>query len=347
MVYDVTQPRAAMSSDRASTPADPAGKAPPADAAAAIRHERREARKARARIEARDLGILTRLPLWLAVAWGLPQARWPTLARYLAGANPALPGRIRACDPGPGFDAEAIAAALEANRVEHSFQYLRDYRPGGWRFPVALEGLEHLAEARAAGRGVVLWMAHFVFHGLAAKKLLAGRGFRVHHLSRPEHGYSKTAFGIRVLNPVRRRVEDRYLASRILITGAGRETLGARLRALLAAGEIVSITAGAWEGRRVAHVPFLGGRYPLATGAPFLAHAEGAALIPVFCWRGAATDGGLTLRVGRPIPAPREADRTQAIEGALAAFMARHEAIVREAPGEWRGWNYLAAAATV
>ena len=249
--------------------------------------------------------------------------------------------RIARSGLGRHLDPAAVAAELESNRIEHSFQYFREYRPGGWRIPHAVEGLEHLAEARASGGGVVLWMAHFVFHGLAAKKLLGEAGFRVHHVSRPEHGFSKTAFGIRVLNPLRVRVEDRYLASRILIGATDQRAIGERIRGLLRDGEIVSITAGAWEGRRIARVPFLGGHYPLATGAPALAHAEGATLIPVFCWRGDAPDGRLTLRVDRPIGMPAGAGRQQAIDHALAEFVDRHDAVMRAAPGEWRGWNYL------
>lgn len=329
-------------SDRGSTANDTqeAASALPVDSGGII-HETRDTWKARPRFAARDLAILGRVPLWFAIAWIVPQARWPLVARPLASDNPSLVSRIGDSDLGQLLGPAAIAAKLEANRIEHSFQYFRDYRPGGWRIPNAVEGLEHLAEAQASGRGVVLWMAHFVFHGLAAKKLLSEAGFQVHHVSRPEHGFSKTAFGIRVLNPLRVRVEDRYLASRILIRETARSAIGERIRKLLRDGQMVSITAGAWEGRRIAHVPFLGGHYPLATGAPALAHAEGARLIPVFCWRGDAPDGRLTLRVDPPIDMPANADRRQAIDHALREFVERHDSVVRAAPTEWRGWNYL------
>lgn len=314
---------------------------PVPDDMARIVHETRAREKVRLRIAARDIGIAAKMPLWMALAWAVPQPQWSGVARLLAGDSPSLAERIKASRLDSLQEPAAIAAALEANRVEHAFQYFREYRPGGWRFPSTVEGLEYLAEARRAGRGVVLWMAHFVFQALAAKKLLAERGFRVHHLSRPEHGFSKTAFGIRVLNPLRVAAENRYLASRVLIQETAGRSTGERLRALLREGHAVSITAGAWEGRHIAHVPFLGGRYPLATGAPALAHAEGAALIPVFCWRGAARDGHLTLRIDRPIDMPADIARAEAIDRALCQFMERHEDVVRTAPSEWRGWSYL------
>ena len=306
-----------------------------------ILHEVREGQKSRAAFSRRDVAILAKLPLFLLISWALPQRRWPLLARLLGEARPELAVRIRAALADSAFDAEAIATRLEANRVEHSFQYLREYRPGGWRFSCVVEGFEHIAQAQADGRGVVLWMSHFVFHGLAAKKLLRRGGFPVHHVSRPEHGFSKTEFGIRFLNPIRVRVEDRYLASRVLIGQRSREELAAHLGRLLRGGEVISITAGAWEGRRIAWVPFLGGRYPLATGAPSLAHAHGAALIPVFCWRGAGEGGRLTLRIGRPIDPPAGIDRRGAIDFALREFMARHEEPVGAAAAEWRGWYYM------
>lgn len=314
--------------------------APLATAEAGVVHETRNERKTRALVAGRDLGILARLPLMFAIAWSTPESRWPSFARRLSGKNPGLARRIEKSELGASLDPEAVATELEANRIEHSFQYFREYRPKGWRIPHTIEGIENLAEARAAGRGVILWMAHFVFHGLAAKKLIAEQGFRVHHLSRPEHGYSKTRFGIRVLNPLRVRVEDRYLASRVLIVPDAKDTLKERIRSLLHAGEIISITAGAWEGRNIAHVPFMGGYYPLAIGAPALAHKEGAALIPVFCYR-SGNNGRLKLIVDKPLGITHEMDRREAVDRAMLEFMGRHAAPVRTAPGEWRGWNYL------
>src|SRR5258708_1212711 len=67
-----------------------------------------------------------------------------------------------------------------------------------------------------AGRGAVLWVAHFSFNSLAAKKALHQAGFAVAHLSRPEHGFSTSRFGIAALNPIRVRTDRRFLADPII-----------------------------------------------------------------------------------------------------------------------------------
>src|SRR6187402_535688 len=98
----------------------------------------------------------------------------------------------------------------------------------------------------------------------ASKKALASAGKRAWHLSQPEHGFSTSRAGIATVNRLRVRAELRYLAGRILIDRAKpmANTLAAQ-RSLHRNG-IVSITAGAWEGQRVATVSLLGGTLDLA-----------------------------------------------------------------------------------
>ena len=82
-----------------------------------------------------------------------------------------------------------------------------------------LQGREHLDEALGRGKGCVLWVAHFVFAPNIAKLALHDAGYKVSHLSRLDHGFSSTRFGIKWLNPVRSRFEDRLLAEPAGIDG--------------------------------------------------------------------------------------------------------------------------------
>jgi hypothetical protein len=81
----------------------------------------------------------------------------------------------------------------------------------------------------------------------------------VWHLSRPEHGFSKSRFVVRFLNPIRVRAELNHLGGRILIDRSAPNNAKKSSERLLGENKIISITAGAWEGRRVAATQFLKG----------------------------------------------------------------------------------------
>ena len=154
------------------------------------------------------------------------------------------------------------------------------WRPGGWRLPIRLEGEERFRRALAGGKGAILWVAHFSSNALATKMALDRAGFRVWHISRPEHGFSKSRFGIRWLNPIRIRAERRHLAGRLEFDRAHPAKAMVAARRALRSGEIVSITAGAWEGRSLASAKLFGGSPRLAVGAPRLSLLTGAPAPP-------------------------------------------------------------------
>lgn len=305
-------------------------------------------RDVRDAIVASDVWLAVQMPLLLLLSWAVPARSWNAVCRAIHAAGKpfrkpnALEARIAEARP-PGLAAVAPASLvdeLEAGRLEHYLQILRDYRPGGWRQDVDIEGLDRLRAALGEGRGAILWVDHFVFNGLAPKKGLHDAGFAFSHLSRPEHGFSKTRFGIRYLNPVRSRIEDRYLEERVLIARGAEARSVKRLLALLKRGKVVSITAGAWEGRKVAPVPVLGASLPISTGAASIAIASGAPLIPVATVRDEGSD---TFRVvlDDPISWPRDLPKADAMEAIFAAYGRHLETWIASHPGQWRGWKYL------
>jgi len=285
-----------------------------------------------------DIRLILALPFYFLLAWLVPERHWPRLCRWLVSyKHPTLNEAVLA-GALPAGEAKLIGAELDGHRLEHYFQYLREYFPGGWRSKLVLEGRQHLEQATAAGRGAILWVGHTVFHGLVLKKSLAEAGFRLNHFSRPEHGFSKTRFGIAFLNPIRSRVEDRYLRRRIVIE-RGREERAVRAAAReLAANGLVSITAGDWEGRQIAHIPMLGGSLPLATGAPALALAAGALLLPVFVIR---KHNAIHVLITAPIDMGTPGSRDERVKRAMIEYAARLEPVVRDYPSQWRGWSYL------
>ena len=190
--------------------------------------------------------------------------------------------------------------------------FLRSHRPGGWHASLRLEGAGHLQAALAAGRGAILWVAPTVFQWLATKRALHEAGYPVHHLSSPNHGFSTASWvGTRLLNPIRTRIEDRYLAERVTLgPDGGSQTALRRLTAILRGNGIVSITVAA-AGARPITVPFLAGALRAASGAPHLAARTGAALLPV-----------LTLRQGSRFVTRIEAPLTLASNLGLELMLA-------------------------
>jgi lauroyl/myristoyl acyltransferase len=230
-----------------------------------------------------------------------------------------------------------IRVAGDANRTEHSIQIFREYGGSAWTPPIRIEGINYLKDAVSKQKGVVLWASHFAFSSLITKKALAAAGYSVSHLSRPEHGFSKSRFGIAWLNPFRCAVEDRYLAQRVLIQ---RDVPGGAFQSaleILSHGGAVSVTAGAWEGRILAEGDFLAGKIHLAIGAAKLSSESGAELLPVFTIRDSMPNSFLVV-IGRPLLLHGgEAAISVAVREyltALAPFVVRY-------PDQWRGWDKL------
>lgn len=306
--------------------------------------KRETATRDRPLIEVEDIVLCFQLPLLLLISWICPEHYWRKIVRWL---SPFI-GQKQACGNGLAFSgfknegelsSPSVSIALEGNRIESYLQYLRDYRPSGWQVHFTIENDEELRQAREAGLGAILWIAHFVYNGLPLKKAMFQAGYRVSHLSRPEHGFSTTRFAVMVLNPIRSHVETRYLRKRIVIK-RGAEHLALReARRLVKKGEIVSITAGHWEGKRIASMPIGKAFLPLAIGAPSLAHATGAPLFPVFIRQ--MGDQTFRITIGNQIEFDKAAQRDQVVQDAIHQFSGQLVPMVLSAPGQWRGWKYL------
>jgi lauroyl/myristoyl acyltransferase len=208
----------------------------------------------------------------------------------------------------------------------------------GWEPNIVLSGKENIDKALALGRGAVLWIAHFSFNSLASKKAFSAAGFDVYHVSRPEHGFSKTRFGIKVLNQIRVRAELRSLAGRIGIDRTKPvESMQAALK-LLRQNSIVSITAGAWEGQLLIVVEIFGTELQLAAGAPRLAYAAGCPLLPVFTIR-PANSRQIHVVVGDA--AIMKESRDLFVRTAAESFVSETARFAAANPEQWRGWEKL------
>lgn len=303
---------------------------------------RRQAPARRALIGGADAGALAVLSLGLVLA-PFPRAlrRWAAQAcvRLLPPGRRSREAAQRMQRIG-GLSADAARAALETLRAGRLLAQLDLPRAliGGPDWRLRTEGLDAVRAARAEGQGVVLWVADCLGAGDVSKPACAAAGLRLVHMSRPEHGFTATRFGMALLNPLRLRFERRFLAERVVFCRDDPRPAMGRLLAALRDGGVVSIMAGTHEGGRLAEIPFLAGRLRLALGAPRLARIAGARLMPLFVLPDPEAPGGFLLRLGPALPQPAAGGEQGLLETA-AAFARQLEPILREQPGVWVGWR--------
>jgi lauroyl/myristoyl acyltransferase len=221
--------------------------------------------------------------------------------------------------------------------LEMTMQILAMIRPGRyWRPAIHLEGLENLAAALGRGTGAILWISDFAHRLLIVPLALRQAGFAPVHLSRPEHGFSVSPFGVRYLNPLWLAVEDRFLAGRVVIENNDASTALETLRNRLADNQVVSI-AVAETGRRTLDAEFLHGRLRVATGPFHLARTTRAPLLPIFAVRN--ENGTYEVSIGQALDVDDTADPPYST--AARAYAAMLEPFVQKHPDQWNGWIAL------
>jgi len=134
---------------------------------------------------------------------------------------------------------DAVCTELDGHRLELRLQILRDLLLRSWRPDIRVEGTAHLEAALAAGRGAILWVGRFAFAETVAKIGLHRAGRPAVHLSRTIHGFSHSAIGRRWLNPIKQRMENRYLAERVVLNDTAPGTAMRRLHKVLLGNGVV------------------------------------------------------------------------------------------------------------
>ncbi len=297
-------------------------------------------RPSRPVFDAADLGIALTLLGLAPVAWLLPPSVWPATCNALARAHVAVRGiRAKNLDAALAMlDAPLTASELERQLLADVYadvlMTLREHLPLAWSPAIRLRGVEHLHAARERGAGAVLWSCPSASGGLIAKRALSAAGFAPVNLRSAVHPYSGTRFGMKVLNPVRTRIEDRYRKHTVAVDDDAPIAFEA-LRAHLAANATVTIAANGAEGTPFA-MPFLGGTLKLSLGAPMLAALSNAPLLPLFTV--SDDNGAFEVIVGAPVeahPDDHPGERARALAQAYATSLEAH---VKRHPTQWRGW---------
>ncbi|MEC8698372.1 MAG: hypothetical protein VXY20_03370 [Pseudomonadota bacterium] len=228
-----------------------------------------------------------------------------------------------------------VAQQLVTCEIETAMQVVRSHAPMPWVPDISIEGETHLKTALAAGRGAILWDSHFYFASLITKMGLYRSGYRLNHISRREHGFSQTHFGIRVLNPIRTSIEARYLANRVVMSDDKPGAILDGLARRLSDNEVVSVTVRG-DSNRPVEARFLNGTMRIAPGAAVLAWNSGSVLLPVFTKR--LDDLSYRIRISQPLNVLENTTRRAAVASAAREYARRLESEVIEHPGQWIDW---------
>ncbi|MBI3666262.1 MAG: hypothetical protein HY236_08575 [Acidobacteria bacterium] len=221
-------------------------------------------------------------------------------------------------------------------RLEDAWGRIRDLHPQGWEPQVEAEGLEHVRQGLAAGRGVILW-GMFFCGSTVTKAALWRAGIRLVHLSRADHGApSLTRLGLGVAAALYCRAETRYLDRRIVIPLEGSPAYLRELMNLLDSNVCLSI-AGEIAGKPSVCARLFGGAARFATGAPVLAWKKQSALLTCYVVR----EGRRRYRVviEAPIATDRTLPRDEFVEAAVEQFARRLEDHIARHPADWQGWH--------
>ena len=204
-------------------------------------------------------------------------------------------------------------------------------------------GEDHLRQALASGRGVILWISNHWAGMSTLKRALHDRGLPVHKVHAEQHlggfsGEGDTWVEQRIITPFFDRHESAIVAGIVTIK-RGSLSVGRHLAALLHANAIVCVSADGHNGRRFVPYRFLGIDEAFPTGAVTLARTSGAPLLPAFCLPGPGRRMRLVIEPAIAVPAVSERD--EIVRSAIARYLARLERHARRHPSLYVNWHLI------
>ena len=261
--------------------------------------------------------LIARLPhpalLWLGRRLGALVQWLPSPRRHIVQVNIGL------CFP--ELSAAEQTALIDANLrdvglmlVEFALGWMGSDRQIA-RIPLQVEGLEHLAAARAQGKGVLLVGGHFSHLELCAR--LVSQRIRIAGM------YRRMDSDVFEWNVLRARLD--YADAMF-----EKEDLRGTVKYLRNGGTLWYAPDQDMRSKDSVFVPFFGVPAATITATHHLARMSGALVIPFFHRRLPGSEG-YVLRLGAPLqdfPGPDVRDDTARINGCI-------EQMVREAPAQY------------
>ncbi len=187
----------------------------------------------------------------------------------------------------------------------------------------SLQGLEHLDEAMAEGRGVILLTAHAGNYELGGI-LLRSRNLKVHAVYKPDR--------FEAVERLREGLRAQGGVVGIPVDGVGFSTLP--LVKLLREGALVGMQGDRDFSMNGVPIPFFGREVPFPRGPWELAAMTGAPIITSFFYTD--EDRRFHARFGAPIRVEgARGQRLGSMEAGMRAYVADLEALIRAHPSQW------------
>lgn len=271
-----------------------------------------------------------RAALWWGRRRGDLAFRWRTVGREAAIANV----RHAYAALSPVEAARVVRGCFRTQTCEEveTFFY-PDFTPAEMARFVAVRGREHLDAALAAGRGAIVFSAHYgcMCHAIVT---LAYLGYRMNVIARSlEPDENPLHDVVRRYGEHKVAALERFIGSTFIIPGVP----GAmeRIRGALAAGQVVYMLIDVPPElvRHRGRVRFLGHAAELPLGIEYLAGETGAALVP-FVVRRDPDRLGHTLTLRERVPGP------EAGAGTLQRCVDVLEEEIRIDPAQFFMWEY-------
>ncbi len=187
-----------------------------------------------------------------------------------------------AIDKGASHAEDSRALAIEHFRMRLELRWIQARSLGLLAVTPETDvvGIEHLSAALKKGHGAILWRMSFT-SATPLNAALFTRGYGVSHLSVSNHlRHGRGWISRRLVGPLLTRDEARFLQRRIVMEPDRASRCLIQMRQILTGNGIVSIVGDIDRGRVTTKIPVGKLWFNVPSGAPSLAHASGAALLP-------------------------------------------------------------------
>jgi len=198
-----------------------------------------------------------------------------------------------------------------------------------------IDGLDHLEEAIARGKGVILLVGHFCANRIAVR-YLAGQGhsaLSVHNQSPSNRAGGR--FGKRFLQPRAVQLQERANPDQVYIQDPD---CVLKIMGRLRAGGLAVVQVDGRGGKKVIEYPFLSVPWRVPSGIYEIVRVTDCAVVPMLAL---GRSSGFRIRFDPMLAVDRTASRETFVSANLPNFISVVEKQIIENPEQWRLWNHF------
>jgi hypothetical protein len=190
------------------------------------------------------LGFYLGVAMLLPVLWWAPICGWASRLRLKRHRHKGFPRYAAATQAvlGDSIDAKKLFGDLHAARHRQRLLLVAHLVGNRWSPALQLEGLDGLQAALLHGWGAIIWCDQFTAQTIMGKRALHEASIEAHQISVNFHGISDTKFGLRFLNRLLIRIENRFLKSRVLFDPSETYQVTIRIGKILRENGVVLMT---------------------------------------------------------------------------------------------------------